>query len=630
MLRQIFRPLDKSGYEALAVSLSAGLYVSVFYIFNNLTMLRGTGILFILSIMIIPLLLLTILTYYPLQLARKTTQAQTIVVFIVSVFLFLVLRPTLLDIDVVNSFFLLFSEDKKTIANILYVVVPSILITIIFKKNILIYTVMLSVMTLAAVIMNIPKLMDDNAALTSSMPLHQIESLKLNEKPNIYFILTDAYGSLAYMKEHEIDVSELTEYLTSTGFHLYEDTYSNYQPTTNAMSAILNMEHHHYSLTGLRVDFSEVSKAARVIIGGQNNVSKILRQNGYSIQYIHGRTYLLVQGCSADECFPETNGLAGARIILSHIFKIDLLSENDKRAKRTITNAQLREQSAILRGRDTGTPRFQYIHAFDPGHAPNNQVGRCNESFEIGQYAERIQSMGKYLRDQVADIVESEPDAVIIIAGDHGPFISKRCGRVDYIDNLADYRDRASAITAIRWPESYDGRYDPYIKSSVNLFRYVLASLATDATPLLNSVAPDDVFVRGGNKVYKIIGDGEQLDTPEEYLRTPDNGGYSTPSRSVRCDDPDRGSEIEQGMCFYTKRQYQQALLMFKKASQLDPENALAFNNICSAYNKMGQFKQGIEACEKALEISPDYDRAQNNLNWAKRQIKAGKGIVEK
>jgi hypothetical protein len=67
---------------------------------------------------------------------------------------------------------------------------------------------------------------------------------------------------------------------------------------------------------------------------------------------------------------------------------------------------------------------------------------------------------------------------------------------------------------AIRWPASYDGRYDARISTGVNLFRYVLAALAEDAAPLLQAAVPDDVYVRAGRRIFKAVENGKPLDRP--------------------------------------------------------------------------------------------------------------------
>jgi tetratricopeptide (TPR) repeat protein len=50
---------------------------------------------------------------------------------------------------------------------------------------------------------------------------------------------------------------------------------------------------------------------------------------------------------------------------------------------------------------------------------------------------------------------------------------------------------------------------------------------------------------------------------------------------------------------------------------RLAPDFAPAYNNICSAYNAQKMWDEGIAACDRALEIAPDYALAQNNRAWA-------------
>jgi len=47
-----------------------------------------------------------------------------------------------------------------------------------------------------------------------------------------------------------------------------------------------------------------------------------------------------------------------------------------------------------------------------------------------------------------------------------------------------------------------------------------------------------------------------------------------------------------------------------------DRNNALAWNNLCVAYNLQKDYKRGIEACTEALRVDPGFQLAANNLKW--------------
>ena len=59
-----------------------------------------------------------------------------------------------------------------------------------------------------------------------------------------------------------------------------------------------------------------------------------------------------------------------------------------------------------------------------------------------------------------------------------------------------------------------------------------------------------------------------------------------------------------------------------RMALKIDPNNALAYNNICSAHVQLEEFDQAIRACEQALAIDPDFELAKNNLQWSRIRAK--------
>jgi tetratricopeptide (TPR) repeat protein len=52
-------------------------------------------------------------------------------------------------------------------------------------------------------------------------------------------------------------------------------------------------------------------------------------------------------------------------------------------------------------------------------------------------------------------------------------------------------------------------------------------------------------------------------------------------------------------------------------ALALRADYAPAYNNICAAYNALGQWDAGAASCSRALEIDPGFTLARNNLAWA-------------
>jgi hypothetical protein len=74
---------------------------------------------------------------------------------------------------------------------------------------------------------------------------------------------------------------------------------------------------------------------------------------------------------------------------------------------------------------------------------------------------------------------------------------------------------------------------------------------------------------------------------------------------------------IEMGLALHGAGLYEESLLAYRLAAQRDPTSALAYNNICSAHNMLRQWAEARPACEKALDLEPDFALAQENLRVA-------------
>jgi tetratricopeptide (TPR) repeat protein len=91
---------------------------------------------------------------------------------------------------------------------------------------------------------------------------------------------------------------------------------------------------------------------------------------------------------------------------------------------------------------------------------------------------------------------------------------------------------------------------------------------------------------------------------------------------AIRLNTPE--AYLELSLKYYNHGHYDFCIKACNRALNLRPEYAEAYNNICSAYNKLKLFEKAIEACEKSVEINPDYALAKGNLNWAKQQLAKG------
>jgi len=493
----------------------AGSWLSAFYISNNLTLLPVSSMVLVFVSLTTPIVLIVIGTKMVMERLALSEHVNAACVFTIILYSWTVLRLPILEINFVNSFLQGVGGLEGNLSKILFLIfglLLAFLIAFVAQKYVILLTVPLIVMNSVATLSTATSIIDpDGNQVYTSEIVSALDHISLKMRPNIYFVLADGYGSFAYMHDNGVDVSGFEEFLFLNEFSIYDEVFSNYQPTAVAMPAILNMTHHYYEI-GRKAH--EVSKSGRAVIGGNNNLVKVLKKAGYHTQYTHQSTYLLLSGCTADNCYPEVS-FAGAKTVLFRIVPNFLTS---KRKSEFPPFEEVQDEIIDLMALER-EPRFNYTHVFEPGHSANEVQGRCEEAIESHQYGVRVQETNFKLQVFIAKIISNDPNAVIVLTGDHGPMITEKCNRNADLDTIEGYRDRAGVALAIRWPDSYTGKYDDRIKSSINIFRYVLASLFEDDAEILQTRVPDDVYIQGRDGFLRILNDGEVLFPPEHFTK---------------------------------------------------------------------------------------------------------------
>ena len=91
------------------------------------------------------------------------------------------------------------------------------------------------------------------------------------------------------------------------------------------------------------------------------------------------------------------------------------------------------------------------------------------------------------------------------------------------------------------------------------------------------------------------------------------------------------------GYIFYKLKDYEEAKKHYKKVLDLDKGNANAYNGLGVIYIEEGLIEEGINYCEKALEINPDGAAYLDSIGWGyykknddKRAMKYLKEAFEK
>jgi hypothetical protein len=316
--------------------------------------------------------------------------------------------------------------------------------------------------------------------------------------PNIYLLIYDAYVPNETMLAYGIDNRPQEEYLIAHNFELYPHTYSVANFSLGSMSRVLNISTDYYG-------------NPRRSVSGDGVVQNLLKDFGYTTYGIFRDDYFFLNiDSSYDDSIQKRSSTPEFvwRSILMGEFRFDvgyneLPREEYVEAKRRVFEIPSDE------------PKFLYTHSLLPGHSQNSGVCRADE---IDRFEKDLLTANDEMRQDIETILEHDPGAIIIIAGDHGPYLTKNCTKLerDYsaseITRL-DIQDRFGTFLAIRWPTDEYSAYDD-ITVLQDIFPAIFAYLFKDEQLLESKIEPTTLYSFVTVKDGILIGgvnDGEPL-----------------------------------------------------------------------------------------------------------------------
>jgi hypothetical protein len=320
--------------------------------------------------------------------------------------------------------------------------------------------------------------------------------------PNIYLLVYDSCVINETMLGYGIDNSTQEGYLETLGFKLYPHTYSIGADSYSTMSRTLNASKEYYG-------------APRRGASGDGIVQNLLKSFGYSTCCVFNSDYFFKKiGSSYDFSFPQakaSNGLLVKAIIMGE-FRFDVSFD-------VPLPRQFLDQKARIFQNIPNQPLFTYMHSYLPGHSQNS--GTCLPN-EIELFRERLNRANNEMRQDVEMIIQNDPAAIIIVAADHGPYLTKNCTSTERGYDISeitrlDIQDRFGTFLAVKWPTEEYARYDE-ITVLQDIFPAIFAYLFQDRQYLeakvetrtldkwrISGAAVNDGIICGG------INDGEPL-----------------------------------------------------------------------------------------------------------------------
>ncbi|MEM1436183.1 MAG: hypothetical protein AAGG11_19165 [Pseudomonadota bacterium] len=293
---------------------------------------------------------------------------------------------------------------------------------------------------------------------TSRYPwVTEFEEREIRRNPSVFLMTYDSYVENETLLQYGIDNSDQEQYLAAAGFQLYPGVYSVAATSRDTMSRVLG------------------TASALKGVAGFNPVVEVLRRKGYTTFGLFKSDYFFNGvGMGYDENFPPPSrpAFALARSIAEGEFRHDASFVD-------VSHAEFVHRKRRVLSEPAAAPKFVYTHT-GPGHSQNSGACRRNETELFGA---RLEQANEEMRADLDAIIRSHPDAIIIVNGDHGPYLTKNCTSLAVGDfsieevNPLDIQDRFGTFLAIRWPQSHIQSHPETIRILQDLFPMVFSYL---------------------------------------------------------------------------------------------------------------------------------------------------------
>jgi len=349
----------------------------------------------------------------------------------------------------------------------------------------------------------------DDSAQAYSLGSNVIWSGNPVRRPSIYWIFADSYPNTGVLKEYYgFDNSEFVALLKERGFYVAEESFSNFNLTLASVPSTFNAEYA-FEPPGNAMENGEWKKGQtnsglfNAVLGDNRSVS-FLKQLGYRyVHYDHGWLSAYACGGYEDICIQNKPFLLSdleTQLLFMAPFQV-LVALFDRGSSGFFHHHVDGATRAGLRGSGTGVPEFGenlaaieiddpifvYAHFMSP-HAPFTNDANCetidtrflkSEGEELNAlFVGQVQCLNRHFIDLVDGIIARDPEAIIVLAGDHGPRHSVPKVPRARLDDFGDVRIRESLgiLNAIRVPEECAAPLNPRW-TLVNTMRLVFACM---------------------------------------------------------------------------------------------------------------------------------------------------------
>ncbi len=289
---------------------------------------------------------------------------------------------------------------------------------------------------------------------------------KIVKKKNIYILVYESYPNEETLNHYGIDNSYQIDFLKQNGFKIYDGIYSVTASSLPSISRILE-------LNGI------LSNHDRHYVSGNALVPEIFKKNGYktiglfpSPYFFGGKSKISWDKYHPKDDISKIGGKTLVKSIFQGEFKFDIF-DNDYE----YTN-YLKLKNKYLTSKEKNI--FFFTHNIYPGHSTN--IGKCSPN-ENHRFQKRLKKANLEMKKDILDIKEKDQNSIIVLVGDHGPYLTKNCFNLLHYDiseiDKYDVQDRYGAFLSIFWPEDIS-KNENNIQITQDIFPSILSKITNN------------------------------------------------------------------------------------------------------------------------------------------------------
>ena len=292
-------------------------------------------------------------------------------------------------------------------------------------------------------------------------------------KKNIYILVYESYANLETIDHYGFDNREHMKFLEIKGFKNYHGIYSNGAASESSTAKILD-------INGKLYPSHDGPKSWLYLpyLSGNAFATEILKSNGYKTTGLYPHGFFWVKPLGWDEHQPkEISGDIGGKILTKSIF--EGYFRHDAFTDYFDYDDFLNSKRKYLTSKKKNN--FFYSQNKYPGHSGHSS--KCG-SEDKNLYFEGLKKANLEMKHDVTNILANDPNSIIVLVGDHGPYLTKNCSglqnfyKKSEIDKY-DIQDRYGTFLSIHWPKDIKN-VNQNIQMAQDIFPAILSRITNN------------------------------------------------------------------------------------------------------------------------------------------------------